>query len=77
MAAILFASKSIELETRKSCKKQLRLCRKKLTRKEKRCGIIKIIDGDSHQNSINDENIQKIMSMVRQGQISKVCIYKL
>lgn len=77
MAIVLYARKSVERENSISCETQLEYCRSVLRPNEREEKILTFVDNGFSGGNVNRDGFQKMMRLVRQGEISKVIVYKL
>ncbi len=77
MAIVLYARKSVERENSISCETQLAYCRSVLRPNEREEKILTFVDNGFSGGNVNRDGFQKMMRLVRQGEISKVIVYKL
>ena len=76
-AIILYARKSVERENSISCETQLEYCKMMIKPDERDETILTFIDNGFSGGNIDRDGFQKMMKLVRRGQVSKVVVYKL
>ena len=77
MSIVLYARKSIENEQSISCETQLEYCRGMIRPQEQEEEIITIVDNGCSGGSMDREGFQRMLRLVREGQVSKVIVYRL
>lgn len=77
MAIVLYARKSVERENSISCETQIEYCKSVLKPDERNEELFTFIDNGFSGGNINREGFQKMMKFVRQGDVSKIIVYKL
>ena len=76
-AIILYARKSVERENSISCETQLEYCRSAVKPDEREEEILTFVDNGFSGGNVNRDGFQRMMRLVRQGEVSKVIVYKL
>ncbi len=76
-AIILYARKSVERENSISCETQLEYCRSAVKPDERDEEILTFVDNGFSGGNVNRDGFQKMMRLVRQGEVRKVIVYKL
>lgn len=77
MAIILYARKSVERENSISCETQLEYCKMMIRPEERDERVIIFVDNGFSGGNVDRDGFQKMMRLVRQGEVQKVIVYKL
>ena len=76
-AIIFYARKSVERENSISCETQLEYCRSAVKPDERDEEMLTFVDNGFSGGNVNRDGFQKMMRLVRQGEVRKVIVYKL
>ena len=74
---VLYARKSVERENSISCETQIEYCKTMIKPQERSQKVVILIDNGFSGGNVNRDGFQKMMRLVRQGNVSKVMVYKL
>lgn len=74
---VLYARKSVERENSISCETQIEYCKTMIKPEERGEKVMTFVDNGFSGGNMNRDGFQQMMKLVRQGQVSKVIVYKL
>ena len=77
MSIVLYARQSIERENSISCETQLEYCKMMIRPDERDEKAIPIVDNGFSGGNVDRDGFRKMMTLVRQGSVRKVIVYKL